>query len=182
MRHLLFLIPLAIFSAVAAYFALPILTGKDPRTLPSALIDKSVPDFDLPPLFDAQNGVASADLKGEVRLVNFFASWCVPCRAEHPLLTDLAASGAVPVWGLNYKDKPAAAKAWLEELGNSYGRIGVDADGRAAIDWGVYGVPETYVIDREGRIRYRHVGPITPAVRDEVLMPLVQSLQAGAKQ
>lgn len=179
MARFVFLLPLIVFAVIAGYFAFPILAGKDPRTLPSALIDKPAPTLALPPLLSGKPGVEPAALGGEVRLVNFFASWCAPCRVEHPILMRLAEEGEVPLVGINYKDKPEAARAWLAELGDPYARIGVDADGRAAIDWGVYGVPETYIVDAAGRIRYRHVGPITSQVLKDEILPRVASLKAG---
>ncbi|MCC7272444.1 MAG: DsbE family thiol:disulfide interchange protein [Alphaproteobacteria bacterium] len=160
MRRLVYLLPALVFALVAAYLLAGL--SLDPRALPSALIDKPAPSFDLPALGDVAPGLGTADLGGEVALVNVFASWCVPCRAEHPLLMRLAAEKGVPVYGIAHKDKPADAMRFLERLGNPYRRIGVDADGRASIEWGVYGVPETFVIDRAGRIRHRHVGALGP--------------------
>jgi cytochrome c biogenesis protein CcmG, thiol:disulfide interchange protein DsbE len=133
----------------------------NPRDIPSPLIGKAVPDFQLPPVQGRALGLASADLKGEVSLVNVFASWCVACREEHPLFMRLHAQGAVPIHGLNYKDAPKDAAQWLSALGDPYTRTGADLDGRVGIDWGVYGVPETFVIDRNGRIAYKHIGPIS---------------------
>lgn len=179
MARLLYLLPLLIFAVIAGYFTIPILSKKDPRELPSALIDKPAPGHDLPALLETKPGLAPGDLEGDVRLVNFFASWCGPCRVEHPILMRLAAEGTVPLVGVNYKDQPAAALRWLRELGDPFGRIGVDADGRAAIDWGVYGVPETYVVDAEGHIRYRHVGPLTGKDLNDTILPMIDSLRAG---
>ncbi len=175
-RHILYLLPLLVFLGMSVYFALGL--GKDPSELPSALINKPVPEFDLPPLLEDIPGMAAADFGGEVVMVNVFASWCVPCRAEHPLITRLADEGIVPVYGLNWKNEKADAKAWLNELGNPYTRIGWDLSGRVGIDWGVYGVPETYIIDKQGRIRYKHVGPIFRQVLNESLIPIIQELQA----
>ena len=135
--------------------------GIDSKVLPSALIDQPAPQFALPPLATRASPVSlPPTCTGKVSLVNTFASWCVPCRAEHPVLNALAATKRVPIYGIDYKDKPEAARAWIAELGNPYTRIGAD-DGRVGIDWGVYGVPETFVVDRAGRIRYKHVGPLT---------------------
>ena len=134
--------------------------------------------FALPGL-GTKPGFASADLAGKVVLVNFFASWCAPCRVEHPLLMRLAEEGKVVLWGIDYKDKPEDASRLLAQLGDPYGRIGVDESGRTAIDFGVYGVPETYVIDKQGRIRYRQVGPISAETWDRVLLPLVKQLGAS---
>lgn len=168
----IFLAPLALFAVVAGYFAVGL--TRDPSTLPSALLDKPAPEFALPPLVDGKPGLATADLTGAPALVNVWASWCVPCRAEHPVLSRLAQE--VPVYGFNYKDKPDDAKRFLAELGDPYRRIGTDASGRAGIDWGVYGVPETFVVDGNGRIRHRHVGPLTDRVVAETIRPLMKSL------
>lgn len=175
MKRLFFLLPLAIFLGMAFYFAIGL--TKDPRILPSALLDQPVPAFDLPALKPEKPGLATGDLKGEVSIVNVFASWCVPCRAEHPLWMKLAESGEVPIHAINWKDQRAAAVTWLQELGDPYGRIGHDPDNKAGIEWGVYGVPETYVIDREGRIRYKHVGPLFPETYTEVIAPLLKELR-----
>ena len=142
--------------------------------MPSALLGKPVPDFALPPVLGREEGLSTQDLIGHVSLVNVFASWCVPCRAEHPLFMELSATGEVPLYGINYKDPPDQARAWLDELGDPYARIGADINGRAGIEWGVYGVPETYVIAPDGTIAYRHVGPITRAILQETLLPIVR--------
>ncbi len=175
MPRLLFILPLLLFGAVAAYFAVGL--TKDPRILPSALIDKPAPEFELPPLYEDKPGLATADLGGEVKLVNVFASWCIPCKIEHPVLMRYAARKVTPLYGINYKDRKTDAVAWLKQLGDPYQRIGQDLSGRVGIEWGVYGVPETYVIDREGRIRYRHVGPIFPEVMEETILPLIEELK-----
>lgn len=178
-RRLLFLLPALLFAALAAYLVVALAPERDPSLVPSARIDDPVPAFALPGLLDEGSGLASDDLaKGEVSLVNFYASWCVPCRVEHPLLMRLAEEEDIPLYGIAYKDKPADSRAWIEKLGNPFRRIGVDLEGRTAIDFGVYGVPETYVIDREGRIRYRHVGPLTPQVVEETILPLVAELRS----
>ncbi len=175
-RHFLYLLPLLVFLGLSVYFAIGL--GKDPKAIPSALIDKPVPEFELPPLLEGVPGVATADFGGEVVMVNVFASWCVPCRAEHPLITRLADEGIVPVFGLNWKNEKADAAAWLTELGNPYTRIGWDLSGRVGIDWGVYGVPETYIIDKQGRIRYKHIGPIYGQTLNSTLLPIIRGLQA----
>lgn len=176
--RLVYIIPLAVFATVAAAFGVG-LTLK-PNIVPSALIDKSVPEFTLAGLpgagVELAEGFSSADLTGRVSIVNVFASWCFPCRIEHPLLMRLARNPKVRIFGLNYKDRPEDARAWLKELGNPYYRIGADRDGRIAIDWGVYGVPETFIIDAEGRIRYKYVGPITPSDLDEIIVPIIEKL------
>lgn len=175
MKRLVFLAPLALFLVVAVYFAVGL--TRDPRAIPSALIDRPVPDFSLPSLEGAERGLETADLKGEVRLVNVWASWCIPCRVEHPVLMRIAAEGEVPIHGINYKDAAADATAYLREHGNPYTSLGADRDGRAGIEWGVYGVPETYVVDREGRIRYRHVGPIMPQDLETTILPILRELK-----
>lgn len=174
LRRLVYLVPLVAFIAIAGYFYLGL--QRDSRKLPSVLIDQPVPSFALPPLFDDKPGLRTADLGGEVALVNVFASWCAPCRVEHPILIRLANNEKVPLYGINHKDRPEDAKRWLAELGDPYRRIGVDRDGRAGIEWGVYGVPETFIIDRQGRIRYRHVGPIMPQDLDKVILPKLREL------
>jgi cytochrome c biogenesis protein CcmG, thiol:disulfide interchange protein DsbE len=141
------------------------------------MIDKPTPTFDLAAVPGLEvPGLATADLQSVgIVMVNFFASWCVPCRAEHPLLMALAERG-VAIYGINYKDRPEQATAWLEELGDPFRRIGADRDGRVSIDWGVYGVPETFVVDAEGRIRHKFVGPLQPRDLEQVLLPMVAEL------
>lgn len=175
MKRLLFLIPLIAFAVLAGYFAVGL--TKDPHKIPSALLDRPMPPFSLPALPDRKDGLSTDLIKGQVALVNVFASWCVPCRVEHPLLMRLAAERRVRLYGINYKDKPEDALKWLAELGDPYMRIGADRDGRAGIDWGVYGVPETFVIDREGRIRYKQVGQLSPEVLRETILPLIRKLE-----
>jgi len=168
------LIPVAIFLVLAGLFFAAIYRG-DPSRVPSALIGRYVPEFDLPPVEGIDRpGVSSANFgKGVPVIVNVWASWCVPCRDEMPLLIELGRVSRAPLFGLNYKDDPVAARRFLTELGNPFARIGKDAKGRAAIDWGVYGVPETYIVDGNGRIALKHVGPLTPeAIADEILPAL----------
>ena len=141
------------------------------------MLDRPVPEFDLPPVMGRPRGLASDELKGEVRLVNFFASWCVACRAEHPLLNRLTADNVVPVYGVNYKDKPEDARAWLNRLGDPYVRSGADLPGRVGIDWGVYGLPETFIVDRQGHIVYKHIGAIDAAVLEDTILPLIETLR-----
>lgn len=175
MRKLAYAVPVLLFVALAAYFALALLSGRDPKELPSALLDKPAPAFDLAGLADGERLVGSA-LHGEVVVLNFFASWCAPCRIEHPELLRLARQGNFSVVGIAYKDRPENSRRFLAELGDPYRRIGVDRDGRVGIDFGLYGVPETYVIDREGRIRKRIVGPLSPAIVERELLPLLRML------
>jgi cytochrome c biogenesis protein CcmG/thiol:disulfide interchange protein DsbE len=173
-RRLLFLLPALVFVVVGIGLAVGL--TRDPSTLPSALIDKPVPVFELPPIAGREgDGFRSADLEGGVSLVNVFASWCVPCRVEHPLLVALAEEG-VPIYGINYKDPADKANEWLGELGDPYRAIGADSQGRIAIDWGVYGVPETFVVDPQGRIRHRHVGPLQPRDVEDTIKPLLAEL------
>ena len=176
-KRLGYLLPVVVFVVIGV--GLGIGLTRDPSTLPSALIDKPVPEFDLPPLEAAgmnKPGLASSDLTGKVQLVNIFASWCGPCRAEHPYLMRMAREGVV-LQGFNYKDNPGDAARFLRELGDPYERIGADRNGRAGIDWGVYGVPETFVIDAEGKIRHKHVGPITTNAQFEEIMSVIEGLQ-----
>ena len=175
-RRLIFILVPAAFAVLAAVLAWQLLTGT-PDKVPSALIDKSIPEFDLPPIPDWDVGLASADIKnGGVSIVNVFASWCGPCRVEHPLLMDIAAQDILPIWGLNYKDQPEDSARWLNDLGDPFTQIGSDLSGRVGIDWGVYGVPETFVIDAQGRIVYKHIGVLTRIDWDEKIMPLINSL------
>jgi cytochrome c biogenesis protein CcmG/thiol:disulfide interchange protein DsbE len=173
MRRLVYLLPILLFALLAGYFVLGL--QRDPSLLPSALLDKPAPAFDLPGL-GGKPGLATADLAGHVVLVNFFASWCAPCREEHPLLMRLADEGKIVLYGVDYKDKPDDASRLLGQLGDPYRRIGVDRDGRTAIDFGLYGVPETYIVDQSGRIRYRQVGPITADDYERKLLPLLKQL------
>ncbi|MBT0960298.1 DsbE family thiol:disulfide interchange protein [Denitromonas iodatirespirans] len=174
------LLPLAVFLALVV--ALAVGLTLNPREVPSPLIGQPVPAFDLPPVKGRTLGLSSAVLgKGEVSLVNVFASWCVACREEHSVLMDLKARGLVPIHGLNYKDQPDDAARWLAEWGDPYTRTGADVDGRVGIDWGVYGVPETFVIGPDGRIAYKHIGPITPEFVSEQLIPMIERLRRSGK-
>jgi len=177
-RRLIYLAPVLIFAVVAGYFLWGLNPSRDPSAIPSVMIDQPVPDFVLPPIQGMDGpGLSAADLKtGEVSLVNFFASWCVPCRAEHPLLMDLAKRKGIRLFGINYKNKPEEARQWLTMLGDPYLSIGADVEGRVAIDWGVYGLPETFIIDCAGRIRYRQLGPMFPAAIEETILPMIEEL------
>ena len=149
----------------------------NPRELPSPLVDKPAPGFRLPQLHDPQRGFSPDDARGRVWVMNVWASWCVSCRDEHPLLLELARAGVVPVYGLNYKDRPNDARAWLRQFGDPYQLSVTDIEGRVGIDYGVYGVPETYVIDRSGVIRYKHIGPVTRDVLERKILPMVRRLE-----
>ena len=170
-----FLLPLAIFLTVVAFLYVGL--NRDPREVPSPLIGKTAPAFELPILSQPEKRFAPADMKGKVWLLNVWASWCVSCREEHPVLVELAGQRIIPVVGLNYKDKDAEAKEWLRRFGNPYDLSAVDAEGRIGIDYGVYGVPETYLIDGEGVIRYKQVGALTPAILEQKVLPLARMLR-----
>jgi cytochrome c biogenesis protein CcmG/thiol:disulfide interchange protein DsbE len=174
-RNLLFILPVLFFLALAGYFALALRPGYDPHALPSAMIDKEAPHFALAGL-NGDAGLSRDGLKGGPVLINFFASWCVPCRVEHPLLMRLSEQDHVPVYGIDYKDKPEDARKLLAQLGDPYRAIGLDSDGRVGLDFGVYGVPETYVLDRTGHIRKRFVGPLTARLVEKELLPLFKEL------
>lgn len=178
-KRILFITPLVLFAGLAVYLAFGL--TRDARVLPSALIDKPIPEFALPALFPGEPGFTTADLKGKVAVVNVFASWCIPCRAEHPLWMRFAKEQKVPLYGLNWKNKRDDAIKWIGELGNPYRRIGYDVNNVAGIEWGVYGVPETYIIDRNGRIRKKHVGPIFPEILEKELLPMIRELQGEGK-
>ena len=176
MKRLWFLIPLAAFLALAIVLAVGL--KRDPREVPSPLIDKPAPKFALARLDDAAKTVRLQDLKGKVFILNVWASWCVACREEHPILLDFAKKRLVPVYGLNYKDTRADASAWLARFGNPYDASFFDEDGRVGLDFGVYGVPETFVVDGNGVIRMKHIGPITPEVLTNKIEPLLKKLDA----
>ena len=169
-----YLIPLGLFLALALFLAIGL--TRDPHTLQSVLINKPAPAFRLPDLKNPGQTVSNEDMRGKVWLLNVWASWCIACRDEHPWLIKYAQSGVVPIYGLNYKDRREDAIAWLAELGDPYVASAVDLEGRTGIDYGVYGAPETYVIDKAGVVRLKHVGPITPDVWSKTILPLVQEL------
>ncbi len=172
-RHL---IPLLVFVVLVGFLWAGL--SLNPREIPSPLIGRPAPAFSLPQLRNPGAVINAADLKGQVWLLNVFASWCTPCLEEHPYLVDLAKSGVVPVYGLNYKDRREAALKWLDKHGDPYAGIVVDAEGRTGIEYGVYGVPETFVIDKLGVIRFKHIGPLTPDVLDDEILPMIRRLQA----
>ncbi len=177
-RNLLAFVPVAGAAGLIGLLAFGL--GRDPSVLPSTLIGKPVPDFDLRPVQGRTLGLSGANLRGTVSLVNVFASWCVPCWLEHPLFLKLARDKLVTIHGINYKDAPDDAAQWLDSLGDPYTRTGADRDGRVAIDWGVYGVPETFVVGADGTIAYKHVGPVTEQALSETILPLVSRLQKQA--
>ena len=170
-----YLIPLAIFVVLVAFLGLGL--GLNPREVPSPLIGKPAPAFQLAQLHQPDRSFARTDMLGKVWLLNVWASWCVSCRQEHPLLLELANSNAVPLYGLNYKDQRDEALTWLAQFGDPYALSISDRDGRVGIDFGVYGVPETFVIDKAGVIRYKQIGPLTPEALKDKILPLVRQLQ-----
>ena len=170
-----YLLPLAIFLVLVGFFAIGL--NLNPREVPSPLIGKPAPAFTLPVLNAPDRKISAQELKGKVWVLNVWASWCVPCRQEHPLIADLAKNGGVPVYGLNYKDKPGDASAWLGKLGDPYTATLSDIDGLVGIDYGVYGVPETFVIDHQGVIRLKHIGPLTPEALRNTVLPMVEKLR-----
>ena len=175
MKALRYLVPLAIFLILVAFLGVGL--TRDPREVPSPLVGKPAPAFDLEQLHESGTRLSTADMKGRVWLLNVWASWCVSCRIEHPLLMQLAKANVVPLIGLDYKDKPDDGRGWLVEHGNPYTLSVIDQDGRAGIDWGVYGVPETFVVDKQGVIRYKQIGPVTVESLEQKIIPLVRELQ-----
>ena len=171
-----FLLPLTIFGIMLGFLAVGLTLN--PREIPSPLVGKAAPVFSLPQLHEQDKMFSPDDMKGQVWLLNFWASWCSGCRTEHPVLMDLANSGLVPIYGVDYKDQRGEALAWLDEWGNPYPIVAVDAAGRVGIDYGVYGVPETYVIDKQGLIRYKQIGPLDDETVEKKILPLVKELQA----
>ena len=174
MRALKFAIPLVLFVALAAFFAVGL--TRDPREVPSPFIGKAAPEFRIEQLHDAKLAFAPADMKGKVWMLNVWASWCVSCRVEHPVLVDLSKRNIVPIVGLDYKDGRQDGQQWLAKFGNPYVLSAFDADGRVGIDYGVYGVPETFVIDKQGVIRHKQIGPITPEALESTILPLIRKL------
>jgi cytochrome c biogenesis protein CcmG, thiol:disulfide interchange protein DsbE len=177
-RRFLFALPAAAFAGLAGLFAMSL--GRDPSRVPSALIGRPAPEFSLPPVQGRTLGLSKADLLGTVSLVNVFASWCVECRAEHPLLMRLANDKTAAIHGLNYKDAPENAARWLNTMGDPYSRTGADLDGRVSIDWGVYGVPETFVVGADGVIAYKHIGAISESALADTILPLIARLRRAA--
>ena len=184
-RRLVVLIPLALFLALALLFVIRLSSG-DPSRIPSALIGREAPQTNLPPIAGLQQdgkpvpGLDAASFKGEVTVLNVWASWCVPCHDEAPLLVKLAGDKRIRVAGINYKDQPDNARRFLGRYGNPFAANGVDSNGRASIEWGVYGVPETFIVGRDGRIAYKLIGPITPENLEAVLKPQIEKALAAS--
>lgn len=176
MKRWQYLAPLALFAVLLAFLAVGL--NLNPREVPSPLIGKPAPAFELSRLDDPAIKMTQADLQGQVWILNVWASWCAACREEHPLLVDFARRSTVPLYGLNYKDKREDGLAWLARFGNPYKASLIDADGRVGIDFGVYGVPETFVIDKQGVVRFKQIGPVTPEVLRDRIEPLLKQLNA----
>jgi cytochrome c biogenesis protein CcmG/thiol:disulfide interchange protein DsbE len=176
-RYLRFLVPLAIFFILVVFLFRGL--SLDPKRVPSPLVGKPMPEFSLPRLKDPAATLSDSDLKGKVSVLNIWATWCVSCRAEHEVLLQLANTGMVDIYGLNYKDERAAAQQWLRQLGDPYVANAFDADGRTGIDWGVYGAPETFIMDKQGLIRHKHIGPLTIDDLNTTILPLIAELQAS---
>jgi cytochrome c biogenesis protein CcmG, thiol:disulfide interchange protein DsbE len=174
MRSLKYLIPMALFVVLAAFLLVGL--QRDPREIPSPLIGKPAPAFELPLLQQPARSFSPEEMQGQVWLLNVWASWCVPCLIEHPVLLQLARDKVLPIVGYNYKDQPTAATAWLAKHGDPFATVVSDRSGKSALDYGVYGVPETFLIDRAGNIRFKHVGPLTPEVVSARLLPMVKEL------
>jgi cytochrome c biogenesis protein CcmG, thiol:disulfide interchange protein DsbE len=183
MRRLIYALPVILFAGLAGYFVLALQPGYDPRALPSAMIDKEAPAFDLPGL-DGPGltgaGISRDGFKGRPVVINFFASWCVPCREEHPLLMRLAEREHIRLYGIDYKDRPEDARRLLAQFGNPFAAVGEDSEGRTGLDFGVYGVPETYVLDASGHIRKKFTGPMTAEQVNNELLPILKQLGGGA--
>jgi cytochrome c biogenesis protein CcmG/thiol:disulfide interchange protein DsbE len=169
-----FLLPLGVFIALLLFLGVGL--RLNPREIPSPFIGKAAPAFSLTQLHEADKSISPQDMLGKVWLLNVWASWCVSCRQEHPVLMDFSTQGVVPIIGLNYKDDREEGLKWLRQFGNPYQLSAFDAKGKVGIDYGVYGVPETFVIDKRGVIRYKHIGPVTPEVIAEKLLPLIKEL------
>ena len=176
MKALRFLLPLGFFVVLVGFLYVGLF--RDPHEVPSPLVDKPAPAFRLAQLDDPTKKLGPEDLKGQVWLLNVWASWCVACLQEHPVLLAFSKSSPVPIYGLNYKDQRDAAFAWLGKHGNPYTASLVDTDGRVGIDYGVYGVPETFLIDRQGTIRFKHIGPVTEDVLKREIVPMIEKLRS----
>jgi cytochrome c biogenesis protein CcmG/thiol:disulfide interchange protein DsbE len=177
-RYLLPFVILALFAGLIAVFAVGL--NRDPTFVPSPLIGKPAPDFDLPDLREPGKRVTAADLRGGMKLLNVWATWCSGCRQEHEALLAIARESGVPIIGLNWKDDPEAARRWLQALGDPYAAVPVDAAGDVAIDWGVYGAPETFLIGPDGTVLYKHIAPITAEVWEREFLPRIRAGGAGS--
>ncbi len=178
MRRLFYLLPVAIFAVLAIFFLKGL--AMDPREIPSVLINRPVPDMALSPLpgRGENTGLSTQDLKGQVSVVNIFGSWCIACVQEHPFLMRYRQQGVVPIHGIDWRDNPDDGAKWLQKHGDPYDRVGVDpAPGRTAVDFGVTGAPESFIVDKTGTIRYKHIGPITPDVWEKTMLPIIRELQ-----
>ncbi len=173
-----YLLPLGVFVVLVIAFSVGL--TKDPKLVPSPLVDQQAPAFSLPRVAQPEAQLSNADLKNQVTLLNVWASWCVACRTEHPFLMELAREGNVPLYGLNYKDTRPEALRWLAQFGDPYRASAYDESGQVGIDWGVYGVPETFVLDQAGVIRYKHIGPLSADIWEKEIAPLITQLRAGA--
>jgi cytochrome c biogenesis protein CcmG/thiol:disulfide interchange protein DsbE len=178
MKRIVFLLPISLFLALAIWFAQGL--NRDPRYIPSMLIDHPAPEFSLPAIEGRAGGFSTADFQGKASMVNIFGSWCATCEIEHPVLMEIARENVAPIYGLDWKDKPGAGAAWLSERGDPYAKIGDDADGRVAIDFGVTGAPETFIVDANGKVRHKHVGAITMDDWRNVLKPMIEDLNNAA--
>lgn len=172
-----FAVPILVLAALVAVLVVGL--NRDPSLVPSPLIGKPAPEFSLPRLDDSSKLLSRADLLGDVSLVNVWATWCAGCRQEHPYLVTLARTGGVRIFGLNWKDDDTLARQWLDQLGNPYAATGVDQDGRVAIDWGVYGAPETFLLDAAGNVLYKHIAPLTPEVWETEFAPRIRKARDG---
>jgi cytochrome c biogenesis protein CcmG, thiol:disulfide interchange protein DsbE len=170
----LLLIPLVLFIGLVIFLFVGL--GRDPHEVPSPLINKPAPAFQLPQLSEPSKTFSAQEMRGKVWLVNFWGTWCIACREEHPLLVEYARTGLIPIYGVDYKDDRAAAMRWLEEFGNPYAAVAFDVEGRTSIDYGVYGAPETFLIDKNGVIRFKQIGPITKDVWENKIVPLARQL------
>ena len=168
-----FLIPLVVFALLIAVFVVGL--GRDPSQLPSPLLDKPAPQFDLPSLLDPEQRVTTQDFNGEVALVNVWATWCVGCRQEHNFLLQLSKADVLPIYGLNWRDNGPEARRWLQQLGDPYVATAYDEDGRVGIDWGVYGAPETFLIGKDGTVLYKQLGPLSWGLWEEKFVPLLEA-------
>lgn len=172
-----FLLPISVFGLLVAVFVVGL--GKDPTLVPSPLVGKAAPEFSLPRLDDPAQTLSHRDLLGKTSLVNVWGTWCAGCRQEHDTLLALARDSGIPIYGINWKDDPQLARQWLATLGNPYAAVGVDQDGRTAINWGVYGAPETFLIGPDGTVLYKHISPMSPEVWRQEFLPRIAASESG---